>query len=49
MLGVQVTFTEPFMNTIAHYKDNYYAHILENLHLKQDMSLDSRENYKTAV
>jgi len=44
----RMTLTEPFLNTIAHYKDNYYADILENLHSKQYMSLDSCENYRTA-
>lgn len=46
--GVQMTLMEPFLNTKAHYKDNYYAGILENLLSKQYMSLDSHENYRTA-
>jgi hypothetical protein len=46
--GVRMTLTEPLLNTIAHYKDNYYAVIVENLHSKQYISLDSHENYRMA-
>jgi hypothetical protein len=44
-----MTLTAPLLNTIAHYKDNYYADILENLHSKHYMSLDNNENYRTAI
>lgn len=46
--GVRMSLTEPFLNTITHYKDNYYTDILENLHSKHYMSLVTCENYRTA-
>jgi len=46
--GLPMTLMEPILNTTAHYKDIYYADILENLHSKHYMSLDGRENYRTA-
>jgi hypothetical protein len=51
ILGVRITITEPFLHIITHYKDNSYAdcNILENLHSKQYVSLDSHKNYRTAV
>jgi len=45
--GVRMTLMEPFLNTKVYYKDNYYADVLENLHSKQYILLDSRENYRT--